>query len=73
MPECLSRRVEGHGQMGGLLLFRQFKDVFCESEENGHVRSFGINHGMPHEGIVHLEYQGVSVYQKESFLHVGCC
>ena len=70
MPECSSWRVECDGQMAWLLFFDQFKDVFGESEEDGHVCALGIYHRMPQKCIVHLEDKGMSVYQKKSLVHI---
>ena len=64
MPECASRRVEGHCKMGRLLLFYELEYVFRESEKYGHVRTLGVDHGMSKEGVVHLEDERVSVYQE---------
>ena len=63
--------VERDGQMGRLLFFDQLKDIFGESEQDGCVYALGIYHRMPQEGIIHLENQSVSIYQKKSFVHLG--
>ena len=64
MSECASRRVESYSQMRRLFFFYEFEYVFGESEKDGHVRTFGIDHRMTQECVVHLEDQRVSVYQK---------
>ena len=69
MSECASRRVECDCQMGGFFLLDEFEDIFCESEEDGHVCTLGVEYRMTQECVVHLEYQGVSVYQEKSFIH----
>ena len=69
VSEGASWRIEGYCEMCWLFLFDKFEDIFCESEQNGHIRTFGVDHRMPQECIVHLENQCVSVYQKESFVH----
>ena len=64
MSERTSRWVERYSEVGRFLPFDQFEDVFCESEEDGHVRTLGVDHRVAQECIVHLEYQGMSVYQE---------
>ena len=65
VPEGPSRRVEGHGDMAGLLFINQFQQVFRESEKDGSIHSLGINHRPAQESIVHLEYQRVPVYEEK--------
>ena len=69
MPECASGRVEGDCKVSGFFLLDEFEKVFGESEEDGHVGPLGVEYRMPQECVVHLEYQGVSVYQEKSFIH----
>ena len=69
MSECASRRVERHCQMGRLFPLDKFQDIFGESEQDGHVGSFGVYHRMTEECIVHLEYECMSVNQEKSVFH----
>ena len=69
MPECAARRIECYSQMTGLFLLDEFEDIFCESEQYGHVSSFGVDHWMSQECVIHLENERVPVYQKESLVH----
>ena len=64
VSESASRRIECYGKMSRFFLFDKFEDIFGESEQDGHVGSFGIDHRMTQKGVIHLENQGVSVYQK---------
>ena len=61
VAEGASRRIEGHGQMGRMLTFNQFQDVFRETIEDGHVGAFRVDHRPSQEGVVHLEDKGVPV------------
>ena len=64
VAERASRRVEGHGDVRGLLPFDEFQQVFGESEEDGHVRPLGIDHRPSQERVVHFEHQRVPVYKE---------
>ena len=63
ISERPSRRVECNCQIFRMFSIYQFQNVFGESEKDGHVRPFRIDHGTAQECIVHLEYQRMSVDQ----------
>ena len=65
ISERASRRIETHRQMAGLFALDEFQKVLREPEQYARVRPFGIYHRPAQEGIVHLEYQGVTVYEKK--------
>ena len=65
IAEGSSRRVETHRQMTWLLALDKFKKVLRETEQDGSVCPLGIYHWPAQEGIVHLKYQGVAVYEKK--------
>ena len=69
VAEGSARRVEGHGQVGGLFPLNQFEEVFGESEQDGHVHSLGIDHRTARERVVHLEYQRMAVDEVEFVRH----
>ena len=71
MSESSSWGVECYSQMTWLLSFDQFKYIFGESEQDGHVCTLGIYHRMPQKCVVHLEDKGMSVYQKKFLVHIG--
>ena len=71
MSECASWRVKCYCQMTWLLSFNKFKEVFGESEENGHIRALRVYHRVSQKCVVHLEDKCVSVYQKKSLVHIG--
>ena len=69
VAEGASRRVEGHGEMGGFLALDELEQILGESEQDRSVRPLGVDHRAPQKGVVHLEYEGVSVYEKQSSWH----
>ena len=69
VAESAARRVEGHGQVRGLLPLDEFEQVLGETEKYGGVHAFRVDHGPPQKGIVHLEDQRVAVDQEEFSVH----
>ena len=65
VAESAARGVEGHGYMGGLLAGDEFQQIFCKAIQDGHVLALGIDHRPGEERVIHLEDEGVSVYQKQ--------
>ena len=63
ISERPSRRVECNCQIFRMFSIYQFQNVFSESEKDGHVRPFRIDHGTAQKCIVHLEYQRMSIDQ----------
>ena len=68
VAECAARRVEGDGQMGGLFPLDQLQQVLGETVEDGGIGALGIDHRPARKGVVHLENEGVTVYEEE-FVH----
>ena len=64
VSERSPRRVERYGDIVWLFSGDQFQNVFGKSEENGHVCALGVDHRAAQEGIIHLEYQRMSIYKE---------
>ena len=60
-----ARRVERHRHVRGLFPLQHFQQVLGESVQDGHIRPLRIDHGPAQEGVVHLEYQCVPVYEEK--------
>ena len=69
VAEGPARRVEGNGQMGRPFALDQFEQILRETEQDGGIQALRVDHRTPHEGVVHLEDKGVSVYEKQSSWH----
>ena len=67
MPERLSV-VEGHTQVGGLLLVENLLQRVAEPQDGRGVDALGVDGGPADEGIVGTEDDGVCV-KEEQFLH----
>ena len=64
ISERSPRRVERYGDIVRMFSGDKFQYVFGESEENGHVSALGVDHRAAQEGIIHLEYQRMSIYKE---------
>ena len=65
VPESTPRRVKTHRDVRRPLPVDQFQQILRETEENGRIHPLGIDHRPPQEGIIHLEYQRMAVYEEK--------
>ena len=69
VAERSTRRVKGHRQMRGLLPLHHLQQILRKAVQDRHVRPLRVDHRPPEKGVVHLEDERVSVYEKQ-FVHI---